>query len=568
MNNKLIPIILLILISVVGEVFAQGSMTNEERTDYFFFFGKPDEVAIKKNIAFKEVMKATDNNEGMARTIAFYHYMDIVVEINNKKVGNAKLSDRDYIKFLLGDAVVDDVLGDLDNSKKTWQDLRKQITKGVQLGTVKKVNYTATISRKKINFYKNKYEDIFENLSFIIFIDTTKIEDDIHILDNGAKGINKNKMRAGILEELEENWLGSKGKIGQIFRTKGFNVKTTSQKNINNDYNCMVEFGDSNTEDLQKRAFYASADYYIIISIDNLTIKYEFVGDNAEPSWQIPKAEFSFTMRNVANNDEVSYIKIESDYNYVSALSGNDAYEYREPFSDLMYEGIAPQLAMMAVQLEKKEKYDEFFPQIYQYMGQMSQDGYEFRIYVERTGSEGANEIKQFIEKNLSNEYDGDFDFEVFDFTDINYDNCIYGRSAYISLKNCFFDISDFNSKLEDLLEGDLDVAFQKPKTPKFFTLLIKEKDDIPEECNQQIRWDSETRVVICPKLKYEDFVYDKSMNFEIEDEKGNPFHHNCRIRPVDDALQITLQEKDVFKIGEKYTIYFDGKNIKGKCKY
>lgn len=574
MKSKVIYFILFTLLCSTS-LFSQ----NKAVIGSFFYYGKPSELEIKRQILFENSRKLVDMNEMLARTIAYYHY-DAILKVNNHSIKNKpNITDIEFIKFALGQQVVDNILGDLQSQETEIQKLKTYLLKFLDIATVSKVTYKAMINIDSLQYYVDYYNNVFENFNVTIFIDTTDLYDDIHIIPNG-ENIDTIKMKNNILKEIDEQWIGTHGKIAKAFTVKGISVKPLNQDYLIHQNSNIIEFGSGIEGKIQQKAFYSDADYYVIVTVDRLTFEASQRGNEDSARWKISDADIYFKLYNVSTNEEITEIRVTNSYEYWSSVKGlKGVGSYRDPFTDLTYIDIIPNLAMMSVQLSDVKTFQTFFDEFYRNVGKYTPKGqnrgYNLRLLIKAVPQFTASDISNIIEKiKQDSSYieecrkyniDPSKDFRVSDLENRSYSNGNDSTTTdyyYIELTQCKLPIVFMKTKIKKYIENYSKVKYKIIPSPNFFEFIIySESDDC---CNI---FKSNKIVEFQPELCFSNFSWPTNIDtnyVDFMDLQGNPVNLK-RVLKMGNKIRIILDEE--LQVGKEYTIIFSDDNYL-ECTY
>lgn len=538
--------------------------TNSNGMAYFYMentdIGR-DAAIYKQCICYDKLVK-TPRYEATPRLmlyiLAVNHTDEIMTyngNISDLRPSNVNLTDEDYIKYVMGSGVSNDLLNIFRNKEKTHT-VKDFLTNAFTISTIKKMEYNpnlVTLDTLKINKITATYENFFNNLQFVILpvIDTSRIT-----FGYVPNNFNRSFAKTRIKEELSSTKI--KDYFSQQLRALNFDIKTGNESNPDTSEFKMVALDDP----FHREAFYSSADYYLKIEITN--IKYEKSGGTS-PIWRITDANFHISIKDVASNKDVSTIDIKDMYEHVSNNTEDDGYiGLAEEF---ISEQIASQLAIKTIDFTTRPNpKTDFLRIMYNYIASMRQqsedktfNGFDLIIYLKKF-DENINETSvRKVFDALNAKY-------IFQYRDAPR----YGKNEGVEyivtrLKNCNINIADFKRDLNLQLTSQLGLSFQSITSPAHCAIYVKDIRTVIFD-----PFDSCKVVYVYPKRKDPSYTWvsgTSSVKIFHKDKGGwEPMDCTVLVEPtsdIDSYAVIQLNGGFTFNKDGKYNIQIDNGKIR-----
>lgn len=477
MNKKNIFIFSLFILASYINISAQGS---EGR---FVIYGtdKSDQ-AIRKNIVFHELRKL-GISEPIAQIIAINNADEILISVNvsrNKPnvIKNGKINPNYF-----NGSVLTAFMGSLKDilRKNTEHNLNDIFTKSdglIKFADAKVISYSNCIINQDLMYDSIKpiYDNILNNLKVITFVDVNRNN---IIINDPTKSRDTNKIRTDIINELN----GSFKSVGHTATRFPFQQKLiptpidTTQSNIA-EYKEL--FGSDN---FRSKAFSYSADFYVILTINNITFEYSN-GDNNNV-WKITDANVSFGIYDIATGNAISE---PNSYDLMFEITANEGdMQYKYLTRKLLENQIQFQMAQYPV-LIPNETPSTLFQVFYSYLNNIMHpsklsSGYAFSF---------AIKTNQHIVQSVTDEISAKFDLKPAKVSQ-------QGRFIVADFTNCTANIYQLRTEIKDLFAKKLgyEIIFDRT-SPDLFTVF--RRNDTPPPI-VQYEFKNNTTIIIYPKV-------------------------------------------------------------------
>ncbi len=491
-------LVVILTLLTAQQLFAQKcDNTKEGRAEEFYYSGSMLDEAVKQKTVFDILNQTGDMSEAMAWVIALNHYDELLIDnsVPDYKEHDVDLESTSFWRSAFGIIL---------NKNESIDDKLDKATK-IALEKSKRVvlKKNAKICMDKINGdggYREYYNSFFSNLDYVIFFNDSINLKDIEVTGNIPGNVNKNDIRLESIEKVKEVLADSeKGKFAQIFNAKfGGSVKPF-QEITRSDEQYYSRIFDEGKHPFHKKAFFAEADYYVIISIEKLNLQIK------EGVWNIIDATFTFKVVNVATNKEVVSTSI-SSIRELQATS-SDEYAYRNLIFQLIDNDINPQLSTDEFIAGQGVAYEQFFATFYKSLAIETKDGFDVDIYLQ-TNKISANEIDIII-KEMNNGSPYKFEEE---------NAKLHKNGLYtVHLSQCKFDVSYFQMDLLRKFEEKINVNNSGVKLTNRagpHHLVYLEEEKVPEKriAVTPVTEDGYTYFKLRPQIEYLDFDFNNNI--------------------------------------------------------
>ncbi len=498
--KKITIIFSILMLLFVNQSFSQKNdceKVSEGKARPFYYAGSITQEAINQASVYDVLVQVGNMSNLTAKMISINDNKAVLIGKPNFKEGKVDLEDPEFYKNILGIAL---------EENQSWKD-KLTTGKEILLGNTVKINpkNNVKICETKMEEKRKYYNNFFSNFNISVFFNDNINKDIINITGSISPN-EKAEMKDAAIEQLRKSFVDpQQGLATNIFSSKfGANVKAfpTITRSDEDYYHYIFDGTGSKSDEFHQVGFFSEADYYVVITLTQLDLKYDSDG-----YWNILDANFTFKWVDVAGNEAIATKSIHSLKKHKAKNLSKTS--YLSLIHNLVDTDINPQVSGENITVGTDIKYDQFFPTFYKALAIETKSGFDVDIYI-KSGRLNAPELDKLLQE-MQNEYKQDgYEF--------HYQNTQSHKNISalfkIHLSSCTFDITKFQMRLLDKIKTAKSINLTNRAGPHY---LIYLEEDAGGEITEPVivKGTNNGRVAfeLRPQRKHLDFNFSKKIN-------------------------------------------------------